>query len=50
VIRDIVNNKTSYYVQEQLRRSYVRVVDSDKLRTTTDETSANSLERLANAT
>jgi hypothetical protein len=49
VIRDILENKKSYYVQEQERRSYVRVVDGDKLRTTRDVASANSLEKLTDA-
>jgi hypothetical protein len=49
VIRDILDNKTSYYVQERERRSYVRVVDGEALRTTRDATSANSLEKLAEA-
>lgn len=47
VIRDILENKTSYYVQERERRSYVRVLDGETLRTTRDATSVNSLENLA---
>lgn len=46
VVRDILENKKSYYVQELTRRSYVRVVDGDKLRTTRDAESANCLEKL----
>ena len=46
VIRDILENKKSYYVQERTRRSYVRVVDGDKLRTTRDAEHANCLENL----
>jgi hypothetical protein len=49
VVRDILDNKKSYYVQEREQRSYVRVVDGDKLQTTRDATSANSLEKLANS-
>jgi hypothetical protein len=49
VIRDILENKKSYYVQEQEPRSYVRVVEGNKLRTTRDAASANSLEKLTNA-
>jgi hypothetical protein len=49
VIRDILENKTSYYVQERTQRSYVRVVDGDKLRTTRDGASANALENLRDA-
>jgi hypothetical protein len=49
VIRDILDNKTSYYVQEQERRSYVRVLDGETLRTTRDTTSENSLENLSEA-
>ena len=46
VIRDILENKKSYYVQERARRSYLRVVDGDKLRTTKDVENANCLENL----
>ena len=49
VIRDIVENKKSYYVQERERRAYVRVVDGDKLQTTRDESNANCLKNLAEA-
>ena len=49
VIRDILDNKKSYYVQEDERRSYLRVVDGDKLRTTRDVAKANSLEKLRDA-
>jgi hypothetical protein len=49
VIRDILENKKSYYVQERDKRSYVRVVDGDKLRTTRDVAHANCLEKLADA-
>ncbi len=49
VIRDILENKTSYYVQERERRSYVRVVDGQELKTTKDVASANSLESLTDA-
>lgn len=49
VIRDILENKKSYYVQERTRRSYVRVVDGDKLRTTQDAENANCLENLGDA-
>lgn len=49
VIRDILDNKSSYYVQERDRRSYVRVVDGETLRTTKDATSANSLDNLTEA-
>ena len=49
IIRDIVENNKSYYVQEQERRSYVRVVEGNKLQTTRDESSANYLDKLADA-
>jgi hypothetical protein len=49
VIRDIVQNKKSYYVQETPQRSYVRVVDGDKLQTAREATSANSLDKLASS-
>ncbi|HEY3498188.1 MAG TPA: hypothetical protein VGK73_25995 [Polyangiaceae bacterium] len=49
VIRDILDNRTSYYVQEQERRSYVRVVSGNQLLTTRDASDANSLEKLADA-
>ena len=49
VIRDILDNKTSYYVQERERRSYVRVVDGDNLRTTKEVGGENSLEKLTDA-
>jgi hypothetical protein len=49
IIRDILDNKKSYYVQEQERRSYVRVVDGDKLQTTPDESHANFLGKLADS-
>ncbi len=49
VIRDILDNKTSYYVQEHERRSYVRVLEGETLRTTRDTTSENSLENLSEA-
>lgn len=49
VIRDIIDNKKSYYVQEQERRSYLRVVDGDKLQAAREATSANSLEKLASS-
>jgi hypothetical protein len=49
VIRDILDNKSSYYVQEETARSYVRVVDGSELRTTRDATNANSLEKLTDA-
>lgn len=49
VVRDIVGNKQSYYVQELERRSYVRVVDGDKLQAAREVTSANSLEKLASS-
>ena len=47
VVVDILENRKSYYVQEQSRRSYVRVVDGNRLRTTRDMADANSLEKLA---
>jgi len=49
VIVDILENKRSYYVQEQQRRSYVRVVNGKKLRTTVEVAHANSLDKLADA-
>ena len=49
VIRDILGNKKSYYVQERERRSYVRVVDGTQVRTTSDVANANSLEKLTEA-
>lgn len=49
VIRDILENKKSYYVQERDGRSYVRVVDGDKLRTSPDVANANCLENLTDA-
>ena len=49
VVVDILENRKSYYVQEQRRRSYVRVVDGNRLRTTRDVADANSLEKLADA-
>ena len=49
VVVDILENRRSYYVQEQQRRSYVRVVDGNRLRTTKDVADANSLEKLADA-
>lgn len=45
VIKDIVNNRKSYYVEELPRRKYVRVV-SGTLQTTPDSKSKNSLEML----
>lgn len=49
VVRDILENKKSYYVQERDRRAYIRVVDGDNLRTTRDAENANSLDSLADA-
>ncbi len=49
VVADILENKKSYYVQEQQRRSYLRVVDGNKLRTTRNAADANSLDKLASA-
>lgn len=49
VIRDILGNKKSYYVQEHEKRSYVRVVDGTQVRTTVDVANANSLEKLTEA-
>lgn len=49
VIRDILENKRSYYVQEREQRSYLRVIEGDKLQTTRDEASANHLKNLTNA-
>jgi hypothetical protein len=49
VIADILENKRSYYVQEQQRRSYVRVVDGTGLRTTRNVADVNSLDKLADA-
>jgi hypothetical protein len=49
VIRDILGNKKSYYVQEREGRSYVRVVDGNQVRTTQDVANPNSLEKLTEA-
>jgi hypothetical protein len=49
VIKDIVNNKKSYYVAELARRAYVRVEPGKVLRTTLDEASDNHLDRLPRA-
>ena len=49
VIRDILENKKSYYVQEREKRTYVRVVEGDKLQTTRDEANANHLKNLTGA-
>jgi len=45
VIKDIVNSKRSYYVQEEGRRTYVRIV-AGVLQTTPDVSSNNNLSRL----
>lgn len=49
VIKDIQSNKKSYYVEEIPRRRYVRVVSGKSLRTTADDSSQNSLEKLPQA-
>jgi len=49
VIKDILNNKRSYYVHEADRRSYVRVISGNALQTTSDVTSSNSLHKLPDA-
>lgn len=49
VVRDILENKKSYYVQERDRRAYLRVVDGENLRTARDTEAANGLDSLADA-
>lgn len=49
VIKDILNNKTSYYVHEADRRAYVRIVSGNALQTTPDATSNNNLDKLPEA-
>ena len=46
VIKDIVLNRRSYYVEQLPRRVYVRVVSGRSLQTTADSSSKNSLENL----
>lgn len=46
VVRDILDNKKSYYVQELTKRTYLRVGANNTLVTTSDTTSPNFLERL----
>ena len=49
IVRDIIAAKTSYYVMESERRSYVRVTAGRALETTADETSENNLNNLPSA-
>lgn len=49
VIKDITNNRRSYYVEEVTRRVYVRLVSKNQLQTTEDKTSLNNLEQLPTA-
>jgi hypothetical protein len=49
VIKDISQNKKSYYVAEIERRSYVHVAAGKSLRTHADEGSGNNLDRLPKA-
>jgi hypothetical protein len=49
VIRDIVTNKKSYYVEELRKRRYLRVVSGKKLETTSDKTSGHNLDMLPEA-
>lgn len=46
VVKDITENKKSYYVQQVARRSYVRVASGNALITTSDAKSQNHLDRL----
>jgi hypothetical protein len=46
VARDISKNQRSYYVQEQGRRVYVRVLAGGRLQTTKDAESGNHLSKL----
>ena len=46
VVRDILDNKKSYYVQELTKRTYVRVGANNSLVTSADTRSPNYLERL----
>ena len=49
VIKDIRSAKKSYYVHEEERRTYVRVVAKTSLQTTPDTSSKNNLDRLPHA-
>lgn len=49
VIKDIMAARTSYYVKQADKRSYVRVVSGKALQTTADETSENFLSNLPTA-
>ena len=46
VIKDINENKISYYVEQAARRKYVRVLAEGRLETTSDASSGNNLELL----
>jgi hypothetical protein len=46
VVKDIVENKRSYYVQEVSPRAYIRVANGNSLVTTSNAASSNQLERL----
>lgn len=46
VIKDISDNKRSYYVEQSARRKYVRIVSGNRLQTTDDSGSAHNLEKL----
>ena len=49
VMKDIRDNKKSYYVAELGRRTYVRLASGKSLRTTEDAASGNHLDRLPTA-
>jgi hypothetical protein len=46
VLKDIRAGRKSYYVQELANRVYVRALSGDRLETTSDVNSRNSLEKL----
>jgi hypothetical protein len=49
VLEDIRAGRKSYYVQELANRVYVRALSGDRLETTSDVNSQNSLGRLPNS-